>query len=344
MILIFSNRQEPTTDNVIDWLSAHGSSYYRINSEDLLDTSIEKNILIQADGKQHIQIGDFILNPDEITVVWYRRWYAYTNFKVSYNQNINNANLYKYVTDEMNTVFYFITLLLQDKIWLNHPLVAHSHNKLFTLLQAKKVGLLIPDTFVGNTVDGIDDFLNLIQEDAITKPIADPYIFAQENLIYKMFSEKIDAQHFKENSHSFGPSLFQKRIVRDHEIRTFYLDGAFFSTAICSDNKYIDIKLSVSGGDSSSMVNMMPYQLPIDIEIKLDKLMKQLNLNSGSIDIIKDIDGQHYFIEVNPVGQFLGYSFPCNYQLERRVAEWLMEKSRAYKIVPVENQLIEELY
>jgi ATP-GRASP peptide maturase of grasp-with-spasm system len=343
MILIFSNRQEPTTDNVIDWLSSQGSAFYRINSEDLMDVSIEKKILIQSDGKQHIQIGDFILNPDEITVVWYRRWYAYTNFNVSFKQNINNVNLHKYVTDEMNTIFYFITLLLRDKIWLNHPLVAHSHNKLFTLMQAKKIGLLIPDTLVGNTVEGIDDFLNLIQEDAITKPIADPYIFAEKNLIYKMFAEKVNAQHFKDNVHPFGLSLFQKRIVRDHEIRTFYLDGAFFSTAIRSDNKYIDIKLSVSGGESNP-VNMMPYQLPIDIEKKLDKLMKQLNLNSGSIDIIKDINGQHYFIEVNPVGQFLGYSFPCNYQLERRVAEWLIQKDTTSEVDSEKNQLIEELY
>jgi ATP-GRASP peptide maturase of grasp-with-spasm system len=343
MILIFSNQQEPTTDNVIDWLSSQGSDFHRINSEDLMDDSIEKRILIQNDGKQHIQIGDFILDPSEITVVWYRRWYAYTNFSVPFNQNINNVNLYKYVTDEMNTIFYFITMLLKDKIWLNHPLVAHSHNKLFTLMQAEKIGLQIPDTFVGNTIEGCYDFLNLIQEDAITKPIADPYIFSKKNLIYKMFSEKINAQYFDENANSFGLSLFQKRIVRDHEIRTFYLDGMFFSTAIFSDNKHIDIKLSVSGGNSTP-VNMMPYQLPNDIEQKLDKLMKQLNLNSGSIDIIKDIDGQHYFIEVNPVGQFLGYSFPCNYQLERRVAEWLIKKDTENKIVSEKNELISEYF
>ncbi len=69
----------------------------------------------------------------------------------------------------------------------------------------------------------------------------------------------------------------------------------------------------------------VPIKLPLDIEGKLKKLMKKLNLNSGSIDLIYTIDNKYVFLEVNPVGQFGMVSFPCNYNLEKKIAEFLIK-------------------
>jgi hypothetical protein len=37
-------------------------------------------------------------------------------------------------------------------------------------------------------------------------------------------------------------------------------------------------------------------------------------------------DGREVFLEVNPVGQFGMVSAPCNYHLEKKVAELLIRK------------------
>ena len=52
--------------------------------------------------------------------------------------------------------------------------------------------------------------------------------------------------------------------------------------------------------------------------------MDNLDLNSGSIDIILTPDNKYVFLEVNPVGQFEQVSFPCNYGLFKEVAEYLI--------------------
>ena len=72
---------------------------------------------------------------------------------------------------------------------------------------------------------------------------------------------------------------------------------------------------------------MISYNLPIDLQSKLDKLMKKLDLNSGSIDMLKTEEGEFFFIEVNPVGQFLGYGTQNNYKLEKKVSDWLIKNS-----------------
>ena len=48
--------------------------------------------------------------------------------------------------------------------------------------------------------------------------------------------------------------------------------------------------------------------------------MDALHLETGSLDLVKTIDGRLVFLEVNPVGQFGMVSIPCNYHLERNIA------------------------
>jgi hypothetical protein len=55
-----------------------------------------------------------------------------------------------------------------------------------------------------------------------------------------------------------------------------------------------------------------------------------MNLNTGSIDLICTKSGEYVFLEVNPVGQFSMVSFPCNYYLEEKIADLLIQKDEEY--------------
>ena len=67
----------------------------------------------------------------------------------------------------------------------------------------------------------------------------------------------------------------------------------------------------------------VPYLLPDDLKTKLTQTMKELGLDTGSIDLIHAKDGNYYFLEVNPIGQFTMTSWPCNYYLEKLIATTL---------------------
>jgi D-alanine-D-alanine ligase-like ATP-grasp enzyme len=69
----------------------------------------------------------------------------------------------------------------------------------------------------------------------------------------------------------------------------------------------------------------VPYQLPKELEAKIDVLMQKLQLNTGSLDFMVTEDNQFYFLEVNPVGQFGMVSVPCNYYLEQKIADYLLQ-------------------
>jgi glutathione synthase/RimK-type ligase-like ATP-grasp enzyme len=69
----------------------------------------------------------------------------------------------------------------------------------------------------------------------------------------------------------------------------------------------------------------IPFKIPDKISDKIIQLMKTLNLNHGSIDLIVTPSEEFVFLEVNPVGQFGMVSDPCNYFLEKKIADYLIK-------------------
>ncbi len=51
--------------------------------------------------------------------------------------------------------------------------------------------------------------------------------------------------------------------------------------------------------------------------------MQAMNLNTASLDLVKTKEGRFVFLELNPSGQFGMTSYPCNYYLNKVIAEFL---------------------
>ena len=70
---------------------------------------------------------------------------------------------------------------------------------------------------------------------------------------------------------------------------------------------------------------VLPIDIPTEIIRKLKLLMKELYLESGSIDMIVTPDDEYVFLEVNPVGQYDYVGKRCNYQLDKEIALTLIK-------------------
>ena len=156
------------------------------------------------------------------------------------------------------------------------------------------------------------------------KPLQDPYPIPLRNGLYTQYTCEVTNELIDNLPDSFYPCMFQQKIDKNLEIRAFYLDGRCYSMAICSSfdkqtqvdyRRYNDVKPN----------RKVPYCLPSHIDKNIDALMKKLKLNCGSLDLILDNNGVYYYLEVNPVGQFGMVSFPCNYNLEKIIAEYLSD-------------------
>ncbi|WP_145856212.1 grasp-with-spasm system ATP-grasp peptide maturase [Pedobacter suwonensis] len=300
MILIISKKQETTTNEVIKWLLAMGKKFIRVQEDEIFEIKTkEKRIYIESDR------NCFYL--DEISSVWYRR--GGLKFK---NFHYDNHSVNIHMQEHQHWLHDYVIKTLESKKHINKQSNS-AVNKLYVLEQAKKTGLDVPEYYLAeNTCD-------VVLDKTIIKPLTgnitiDAYQNYGESIMY---THVIDHQE----EDSFFITFFQEKIEKDFEIRSFYLNGRFFSTAIISQNDE-RTKTDFRKYNLEKPNRNVRYNLPIEIEGKTRQLMELLDINCGSIDFIKS-EEKFYFLEVNTVGQFLGVSSMCNYGAEKAIAEYL---------------------
>lgn len=315
-ILIISEYNDATTDLVIDWILFYKKIPIRLTFEDFMQ-KFEVSIFLSNDQKV-IKVINKELNA-EIESVWFRmdtkNYFANTILEKKHKSNKFNE-IYKFLTKEILTAKQ---IFLNDKSikWLSDYETV-SINKYNVLEKAKRYELLIPETIVTNNKKDLLDFININNiESIICKSIAENLTFLI-NDSYCMYQpiKVLSQEDILSIPEMFLPSLFQNFIKKDFDIRVFYLNGEFYSTSIYSE--LTDYR------EDNKTVRYNPIKLPSSLEKKICLLMNHLNLNTGSLDFIKEKNStSYYFLEINPNGHFGYISDLCNYFLEEKIAKFL---------------------
>lgn len=323
MILILSYDQyEQGTDPVIDWLLYYRKDFLRVSLSDI----VRRKVRYQVD----LQRQDILINgqsiKEKIKVIWHRRLMG-ESLTACFNQaDLQQNQLYQLkaeVNQEISDLVQYLGVLFKDKKWLT-SFEGFKVNKLWMLNLASQSGLSVPRSEVINNRRNLRMFYSRVGKSMISKPISDSReAYAKGDKTYLLFTNEMSEERIATLPDFFFPTLFQEKINIDFEIRTFYLDGKFSSTAVLntSAKKEVDKKLYIT----SKNTHYVPYELPKEIEEKLHWTMMEAKLNTGCLDLMKDVNGNYIFIEVNPIGQYLAESERCNYHLDRFIAEWLIE-------------------
>ena len=305
-VLILSQAQlESSTEEVCKWLECFQQPYLRYNGEDLFDLQ---------------QLCD-LPNDSEFRKAWYRR--KVSKFPVDYAFREphfeNQYTMRRFLNSEFNILHSYLLNKISLFKWVNNPVQDAQLNKLSVLDRAASCGLRTPYTNVLTDKDSLGKVLDQYAE-VIVKPLSESIFFEEKIYVnYNMLTKIINKKNIKYAPEKFFPSLIQECINKKMEIRSFYLYGKIYSMAIFSQaNK--QTQEDFRNYDSQRPNRTVPFQLPGHIEEALRRLMEGLQFNTGSIDLIWALNGEYYFLEVNPEGQFGMVSEPCNYYLHKKMA------------------------
>jgi ATP-GRASP peptide maturase of grasp-with-spasm system len=325
MILIITNEDvHLSVEEVIDWIEYKKGNYNRIKGEDVISgrnyfSSILSNE--QSDLK-----GNFFNNYLKYNVIWFKGFVRnrtfskslFSNFKTT-NDNLTELKLrYNFEISRINSLIlnHFTCPILPSR-------ESFSINKIRVLNEAKKIGLLVPSTLITNSKKDLIEFYLNHNDQVISKSLYETVYFQEGKQIFLFRTSLITQKDLDNLENTFFPSMFQEYIEKAYEIRIFVLNNELYPMAIFSQ---LDEQTMVDFRNYNDQIpnRTVPYNLPSIIKNKLLKLMKVLNLNTGSIDLIKSKENNYYFLEINPNGQFGMTSYPCNYYLEKKIANFLM--------------------
>lgn len=319
--LIFKDEEDQTSNSVIDWFVASQKNYKVFNNDNLAvgELQISKHtvdfILINISTK---------IKFTDISSYWMRRGDLFLHFD---DGTIPSKKL-EYLKAESNMLYDAVMALIYSKHGLGR-IELNETNKIYNLLLASQVELSVPISVVTSFKSVLRNQLEKGQ--FCTKAVRQGG-YRVKNKSFTANTTLTSTEDVNKLANITWPSLLQEYQEKKYELRIFYLDGDFYTSAIFSQNDE-QTKVDFRNYNQARPNRTPPYQLPKEIEKKLHKLMQKLTIKCGSIDMVVNTKNEFVFLEVNPFGQFQQVSFPCNYYLELKVAEYLTKYDKTEEAV-----------
>jgi len=185
--------------------------------------------------------------------------------------------------------------------WLN-PRASdlRARNKPSQLAVAQQVGLRVPRTLISNDPDAVAEFLGAGGGEHIYKPLSwyarppDTFVFTSVVTAADVASDP--------DAVTVAPGIFQERIPKAFELRVTIVADRVFAAKVDSQ-RHQEAQLDWRRWQTE--IAYSPCQLPPDVTARLMALHHTFGLVYGAYDLIVTPDGEHVFLEVNPVGQWL---------------------------------------
>lgn len=325
MVLIISIQGDASTSDVIEWLVALGKDYVRVDGDNtrtkFLYYDIDKRELMVRQGGRDINL----LERDS---VWHRR----RGFSLN-SLEINRADMEKQLflgdhnhgpqmDEEFQTLISYLYYSLETDTRLLGNFEKTRLNKLMVLSIARECGFAIPAGLIITSKKQLAERFGEDPSPVITKAISEGVYKITNKYGYYSYTERLTKEDLNPLPDTFFPSLIQSEVMKKYELRVFYLKGECYAMAIFSQqDKRTTTDFRKYNFERPNRT--VPYRLPVEVQEKLARVFERLSLNTGSADLIVDENNNYVFLEINPVGQFAMTSQPCNYQLEKKIAEIL---------------------
>jgi ATP-GRASP peptide maturase of grasp-with-spasm system len=312
MILIFSTHNDDTTNEVIEWLAKKSNDISRYNYFGDKFPSITSEF--SGDSVE------FKVDNKKAEAIWFRK--SLNPFKYEYDGE--SPDIKMHIKNELRAFKEALFLMSQHSAKTLGT--SSGYNKIQVLHAARAHGLHVPATIVTNSLSDLIEFKKKYKE-IIIKCLSEADSFKRGETSHILLTSALTDSVIKTLPSEFFPCFVQERIFKRYEVRTFFLEGKCYSAAIFSQNNK-KTKVDYRNYDYGKMNRYVPYQLDHEIEEKVSALMDFLGLDTGSLDFMVTKDNKVIFLEINPSGQFGGMvSKPCNYFLEKKVADSLIKKT-----------------
>ena len=293
MILIVSNARDITTDFIVLELQRRGLAYLRLNSEALPQATVSFGT--SGDHDWSIRIGERLIHGRQVTAGYFRR-----PGTPEPDPAVTDHAERRYCATEWSAALKSLYLRLGAK-WLNAPAaIALAEDKPRQLVLARRLGFEVPDTLVTNDPTALKAFL-ATHGGVVAKPLRHALLDGEvEKVIFTTRMEAAKAQDVRAIAAS--PVILQAEVPKRVDLRVTVIGEKVFAAAIHSQAT-ADAEVDWRRGDGPSLRHEA-VDLPADITVRCMELVRALGLTFGAIDLVEDLNGRYWFLEVNPNGQW----------------------------------------
>jgi len=299
-ILIITRSDDNESVNLVAEAIARSGGHTIRFDTDRYPTEVRLSAHYGAAGDERLTLtneeGEFDLR--EVTAIWHRRLNLGARIPVTLDGQLRQAS----IGEARAAAHGMLSSLKAFRVdHVRH--IRHAENKQLQLQVARELGLDTPRTLTTNDPNVVADFAESCQDGMVTKMLSSFAVYDEGKELVVFTNPVRPADLADLTGMSLCPVTFQELLTKSLELRVTVVGSQVMSAAL-------DSKVSARAAhdwrrDGLSMLEeWRPYQLPLEVEEKILRLMDYFSLNYGAIDIILTPDGQHVFLELNPSGEF----------------------------------------
>jgi len=299
ILIITHSDDNDSVTRVAEAIARKGGHTIRFDT-DRYPTEVRLTAYYDTSGDERLTLtneeGEFDLR--EVTAVWHRRISFGAHLPAGLDKQLRHASL-----GETSAAAHGMLASLKAFRMDHIQHIRRAENKQLQLQVARELGLDIPRTLTTNDPTAVRAFAKSCENGIVTKMLSSFAIY-EEGKELVVFTNRVKPEDLADLSGlSICPATFQELVPKSLEIRVTVVGQRVMSASV--DSQVSERAAHDWRRDGVSMLqDWRPYQLPVEIEEKILRLMDYFSLNYGALDIILTPDGKHVFIELNPCGEF----------------------------------------
>ncbi|GAA3983763.1 ATP-grasp ribosomal peptide maturase [Thermobifida alba] len=311
-VLILTNTHDPTADDVIMRLRDRGTPVFRLDPADFPQRAVLHSE-ISADGWLGTLATEHrTLDLSTVTGVWYRRPRRFL-----LPEQMSRAER-GWAADEARRGFGGIINTLPG--WLNPPAaIGRAEYKPYQLHQAVRAGLAVPRTLVTSDPEQARAWCAQVG-DVVYKPLG-AATWSEDGSHYAVYTTPLSPDEWGDPAIGRTAHLFQRRLDKQYEVRLTMVDDQAFPAAIHahSDRSRTDWRT-----DYKALTYSIP-PVPRRVLAGACTLLRLLDLRYAALDFVVE-QGQWWFLEANPNGQYGWIQHQTGQQIGDAIADALTRK------------------
>jgi len=310
VILVISYADEDHALDVIQRLRAAGREVVLV---DLADFPAQRGMVFAWDGKQSPSfVIDGPVGPIDlrrVDVCWWRRVRPFT-VDASIVAPSRRAFAESETAQAINGILDSLSCA-----WVNDRAADEAaHHKPYQWSVAQEVGLRVPRTLVTTQPDAARRF---IDEVGIGRTVFKAFLaileaYRETRLVVKEDVDRLDLVRL-------APVIFQE-YIEGVDLRISVVGERVFAAEIDAQATSYPVDMRMVIGEAA----IRPVALPGSVHAQILALQRRLDLSYGAIDMRRTPSGDHYFLEVNPAGQWLFVEQRTGMPISQAMADYLM--------------------
>ena len=294
-ILVVTAQYDPTADLVVRHLNDRGVPFLRLDTRQF---PAEVTLTAETSGDQPWR-GDISdmrrrLRLESLRSIYVRRP---SGFRMPSAMPVAER---RWATEQARLGFWGILATL-PVLWVNEPIAKQATDcKPLQLRWARQAGLCVPDTLITNDSAAVASFARRHGGQIITKPLTGKVTDEDEQPAGVLYACPVGEDRWADPSIHATAHLLQQRIDKTHDVRLTIVGAEFFAAEIHagSDAARLDWRTDYPS------LTYKPCDVPRYVRNSVATMMSELGLLYSAFDFAVTRDGEWWFLEVNPNGQF----------------------------------------